>query len=138
MTGHWRRHLWLLRCLSDPDRCLPAQGDSFSETTVLFPSCEVAAVQCQKNKRGSVEESGDGIVRLGHLTGFPHDFMGDAGDQEPCMPNGLQGSVRDEVQILDTGVSASLRLFEQEAAPGPARALRQCRERGTILNGRGS
>jgi len=57
-------------------------------------------------------------VTLDDLVAFLHDFMGDAGDKYPYMPNGLQVRGREEVKVLATGVSASLRLFEEGAARG--------------------
>jgi len=52
------------------------------------------------------------MVALDELMAFLSDFMGDAGDKDPHMPNGLQVRGRSEVRRLATGVSASLRLFE--------------------------
>ena len=52
------------------------------------------------------------MVALDELMAFLNDFMGDAGDKDPHMPNGLQVRGRSEVRRLATGVSASLRLFE--------------------------
>ena len=53
---------------------------------------------------------------LDDLVSFLNDFMGDAGDKDPYMPNGLQVRGREEVNLLATGVSASLRLFEEAVA----------------------
>jgi len=55
------------------------------------------------------------MVILGDLMAFPNDLMGDVGDKDPHMPNGLQVRGREEVKLLATGVSASLRFpFEHE------------------------
>jgi len=48
--------------------------------------------------------------------------MGDVGDKDPHMPNRLQVRGKDEVELVATGVSASLRLF-QEAVVRNADAL---------------
>jgi putative NIF3 family GTP cyclohydrolase 1 type 2 len=47
---------------------------------------------------------------------FLNDFMGDAGDKDPSLPNGLQVRGREEVKVLDTGVSASQPLFHDAVA----------------------
>jgi len=52
------------------------------------------------------------MVTLDELMAFLNDFMGDAGDKDPHMPNGLQVRGRLQVRKLATGVSASLHLFE--------------------------
>ncbi|MDY7042324.1 MAG: Nif3-like dinuclear metal center hexameric protein [Chloroflexota bacterium] len=52
------------------------------------------------------------MVALEELMAFLNDFMGDAGNQDPHMPNGLQVRGHPQVRKLATGVSASLRLFE--------------------------
>ena len=44
------------------------------------------------------------------------DFMGEAGDEDPWIPNGLQVRGRDEVKVLAIGVSASLSLFQEADA----------------------
>ena len=62
------------------------------------------------------------MVILNDLMAFLHDFMGDVGDKDPHMPNGLQVRGKDEVELVATGVSASLRLF-QEAVVRNADAL---------------
>ena len=56
------------------------------------------------------------MVTLDDLMSFLNDFMGDVGDKDPYMPNGLQVRGREEVKVLATGVSASLRLFEEAEA----------------------
>ena len=56
------------------------------------------------------------MVPLNELTSFLDDFMGDVGDKDPYMPNGLQVRGREEVKLLTTGVSASQRLFEEAVA----------------------
>lgn len=58
------------------------------------------------------------MVFLGDLIAFLHSFMGDAGDKDPHMPNGLQVRGREEVSILATGVSASLLRVCRMAVPG--------------------
>jgi dinuclear metal center YbgI/SA1388 family protein len=58
------------------------------------------------------------LVTLDDLMVFLQDFMGDAGDKDPWMPNGLQVRGRDEIDVLATGVSASLSLFEEAVAHG--------------------
>jgi len=55
------------------------------------------------------------MVTLDDLTAFLNDFMGNPGDKDPHMPNGLQVRGREEVKVLATGVSASLcSLFHRE------------------------
>jgi len=56
------------------------------------------------------------MFTLEDLMAFLNDFMGDVGDKDPHMPNGLQMRGREEVKVLATGVSASLRLFEEAVA----------------------
>jgi len=56
------------------------------------------------------------MVTLDDLTALLKDFMGDVGDKDPYMPNGLQVRGREEVKLLATGVSASLCLFEEAMA----------------------
>jgi hypothetical protein len=56
------------------------------------------------------------MVTLDGLATFFNDFMGDVGDKDPHMPNGLQVRGREEVELLATGVSASMRLFEEAVA----------------------
>ena len=56
------------------------------------------------------------MLILDDLMAFLNDFMGDVGDKDPYMPNGLQVRGREEVKLLATGVSASLRLFEEAVA----------------------
>ncbi len=58
------------------------------------------------------------MVMLGDLMAFLRDFMGDVGDKDPYMPNGLQVRGREEVKLLASGVSASMRLFEEAVAHG--------------------
>jgi len=62
------------------------------------------------------------MTTLGDLMSFLNDFMGDVGDKDPHMPNGLQVRGREEVKLLATGVSASMGLFE-EAVDRKADAL---------------
>lgn len=62
------------------------------------------------------------MVALDVLMAFLSDFMGEAGDKDPYMPNGLQVWGREEVRAIATGVSASLHLF-QEAIAHDADAL---------------
>ena len=54
------------------------------------------------------------MVTLDDLMTFLDDFMGDVGDKDPHMPNGLQVRGREEVKFLAAGVS--LRLFEEAVA----------------------
>ena len=56
------------------------------------------------------------MITLHDLMSFLSDFMGDAGQKDPYMPNGLQVRGREEIKLLATGVSASLRLFEEAVA----------------------
>ena len=56
------------------------------------------------------------MVILDDLMAFLRDIMGDVGDKDPYMPNGLQVRGREEIKLLATGVSASLRLFEEAMA----------------------
>ena len=49
------------------------------------------------------------MVVLDDLMAFLRAFMGDVGDKDPHMPNGLQVRGREEVKLLATGVSASSR-----------------------------
>ena len=49
------------------------------------------------------------MVVLDDVMTFLNDFMGDVADKDPYMPNGLQVRGREEVKVLATGVSASLR-----------------------------
>jgi len=56
------------------------------------------------------------MVTLDDLMTFLNDFMGDVGDKDPYMPNGLQVRGREEINLLATGVSASLALFEEAVA----------------------
>ena len=56
------------------------------------------------------------MVTLDDLMAFLENFMGDVGDKDPLMPNGLQVRGREEVKLLATGVSASQRLFEEALA----------------------
>jgi dinuclear metal center YbgI/SA1388 family protein len=58
------------------------------------------------------------MITLDDLMAFLNDFMGDAGDKDPHMPNGLQVRGREEVKLLASGVSASLRLFEEAVDRG--------------------
>jgi len=53
------------------------------------------------------------MVTLHDLMPFLSDFMGDVGDKDPHMPNGLQVRGKEEVKLPATGVSASQRLFEE-------------------------
>ena len=54
------------------------------------------------------------MVILDDLIAFLAVFMGDVGDKDPHMPNGLQVRGRQEVKLLATGVRASLLLFDQQ------------------------
>ncbi|HEM61328.1 MAG TPA: Nif3-like dinuclear metal center protein, partial [Chloroflexi bacterium] len=56
------------------------------------------------------------MIALDNLTTFLADFLGDVGDKDPHMPNGLQVRGREEINLLATGVSASMRLFEEAVA----------------------
>ena len=56
------------------------------------------------------------MVTVGDLMTFLHDFMGDVGEKDPYMPNGLQVRGREEIKLLATGVSASMALFEEAVA----------------------
>ncbi|GAB4529986.1 MAG: type 2 GTP cyclohydrolase I [Anaerolineae bacterium] len=61
------------------------------------------------------------MIRLDDLMAFLNATMGDtqaAAQIDPHMANGLQVRGRDEVHILVTGVSASLRFFEEARALG--------------------
>ena len=58
------------------------------------------------------------MVALDVLMAFLTDFMGEAGDKDPYMPNGLQVRGREEVRVIATGVSASLHLFQETVAHG--------------------
>lgn len=58
------------------------------------------------------------MLLLDELMSFLDDFMGDAGDKDPHMPNGLQVRGRPRLRKLATGVSASLRLFEMAVERG--------------------
>jgi hypothetical protein len=61
------------------------------------------------------------MVTLYDLMSFLNDFMGDVGDKDPYMPNGLQVRGKEEIKLLATGVSASLRLFQEGVARGHLR-----------------
>jgi len=43
------------------------------------------------------------MIALDDLMGFLNDFMGDVGDKDPYMPNGLQVRGREEIKLLATG-----------------------------------
>jgi dinuclear metal center YbgI/SA1388 family protein len=58
------------------------------------------------------------VVELDELMAFLGDFMGDAGNKDPHMPNGLQVRGRPQVRKLATGVSVSLRFFEMAVEQG--------------------
>jgi len=47
-----------------------------------------------------------GMITLGNLMAFLDDFMGDVGDKDPYMPNGLQVRGREEIKLRATGISA--------------------------------
>ena len=49
------------------------------------------------------------MVVLNDLIAWLNDLMGDLGDREPYMPNGLQVRGKEEIKLLATGVGASLR-----------------------------
>jgi dinuclear metal center YbgI/SA1388 family protein len=53
------------------------------------------------------------MVLLNDLMAFLNEFMGDAGDKDPFMPNGLQVRGKERVNVIITGVSASLRFFQE-------------------------
>ncbi|HUW11709.1 MAG TPA: hypothetical protein VM537_18405 [Anaerolineae bacterium] len=72
------------------------------------------------------------MIMLNDLMAFLNGCMGDVGDKDPYMPNGLQVRGREEVKLLGTGVSASQRLFEEAVARGPARALARYVDRSAI------
>ena len=61
------------------------------------------------------DRDGD-VVALHELMAFLGNLMGEVGDKDPYMPNGLQVRGREEVKLLATGVSASQRLFEEAVA----------------------
>ena len=62
------------------------------------------------------------MVGPNDLLAFLNTFMGDVGDKDPHMANGLQVRGREEIKLLATGASASLRLFEEAVARnGPGR-----------------
>ena len=46
------------------------------------------------------------MITLGNLMAFLDDFMGDVGDKDPYMPNGLQVRGREEIKLRATGISA--------------------------------
>jgi len=50
---------------------------------------------------------------LDDFTAFLDDFMGDAGDEDPWMPDGFQVRDREKVKALATGVSASLCVYDE-------------------------
>lgn len=56
------------------------------------------------------------MMALADLKAFLLAFMGDVGDKDPYMPNGLQVRGREEIKLLATGVSASMRLFQEAVA----------------------
>ena len=56
------------------------------------------------------------MISMHHLMAFLDDFMGAVADKDPHMPNGLQVRGREEVKLLATGVSVSLRLFAEAVA----------------------
>jgi dinuclear metal center YbgI/SA1388 family protein len=58
------------------------------------------------------------MISLSDLTTFLNDFMGEVGDKDPHMANGLQVRGREEIKLVATGVSASMRLFEEAVARG--------------------
>jgi dinuclear metal center YbgI/SA1388 family protein len=58
------------------------------------------------------------MIILDDLIAFLDDFMGEVGDKDPYMPNGLQVRGREEIKLIATGVSASMRLFEEAVARG--------------------
>ncbi|MBI2845747.1 MAG: Nif3-like dinuclear metal center hexameric protein [Chloroflexi bacterium] len=62
------------------------------------------------------------MVRLSDLIGFLQELMGDAGEKDPYLANGLQFPGQEQIQKLATGVSASIALFEKAVAAG-AQAL---------------
>jgi len=62
------------------------------------------------------------MATLDDLVAFLQDFMGDVGNKDPYMPNGLQVRGREEVKLLASSVSSSLSLL-QEAVARNAHAL---------------
>ena len=56
------------------------------------------------------------MVTVDDLMAFLNDFMADVEDKDPYMPNRLHVRGREEVKVLATGVSATLRLFEEAVA----------------------
>jgi len=56
------------------------------------------------------------MLILDDLTTFLNNFMGEAGGKDPYMPSGLQVRGREQIKLLATGVSASLRLFDEAVA----------------------
>lgn len=52
------------------------------------------------------------MVKLDELMAFLTEYMGDAGDNDPHMANGLQVRGREAISVLATGVSASLEWFK--------------------------
>jgi hypothetical protein len=47
------------------------------------------------------------MIALHDLMTFLDDFMGDVGDKDPYMANGLQVRGKEEIKLVATGVSAS-------------------------------
>jgi hypothetical protein len=62
------------------------------------------------------------VLAVHDLLPFLADFVGDAGDKDPDMPNGLHVRGPEAVERLTAGVSASLGLFG-EAVAGQAEAV---------------
>ena len=61
------------------------------------------------------------MVLLDELTAFLHEYMGDAAAAariDQLMANGLQVRGGDEVDVIVTGVSASIRFFEEAVSLG--------------------
>jgi len=63
------------------------------------------------------------MIMLNDLMAFLHRFMGDVGDKDPYISNGLQVRGREGIKLVATGISASLCLFQEAVARGPAWAL---------------
>lgn len=52
------------------------------------------------------------VVTLSELMAFLHETLGEAGEKDPYLPNGLQVPGRPEIRRLATGVSATIRFFQ--------------------------
>ena len=56
------------------------------------------------------------MVLLNDLVAFLNEFMGDSGGKDPFMPNGLQVRGKEQIKVIITGVSASLKFFQEAVA----------------------